>query len=440
MNNLPLKIVLAVVQLFSLLAVFLLAISQERKRRSGLPLILTPMIVITAAIGISSVAALSMDDYQYVEYSKLWFFQILGLMLGLLFSNTVLGRPSLDGSSPSRQIVLSRTLMSQLATCLFVAGFLSAVAFFAWKGIPLLRGNVEQGRVDLASPGTGYLRLMAYLTIPPALLSFALTPKRASILIALSLIIVLLLADRSPLMYLFIPLVFVSISRKVNIKFKFKRPGSLRPIVMGILIISIVVAVGTYRIFSQAEYLKFPEYSAAIQNRDVAAIALLSFEHYANVVANNAVLTKSLVDNGTIDFKYGASYLALFAPVLPGQHLTLDREIRLGSGKSFVGGGIPPTLMGEGYANFGYAGTVLECGFVVFLLEYWYRIVMSTYKGADRTLSAVVNAIYGYMVCWVCMSQVGGLEGASTFPFAGAVTLLIIWGLSAKGEYSRASW
>ena len=87
MNNLPLKIALAAVQLISLLALFALAISQERKRRSGLPLILTPMIVITAAIGISSVAALSMDDYQYVEYSKLWFFQILGFMLGLLFSN-----------------------------------------------------------------------------------------------------------------------------------------------------------------------------------------------------------------------------------------------------------------------------------------------------------------------------------------------------------------
>ena len=436
MNNLPLKIALAAVQLISLLALFALAISQERKRRSGLPLILTPMIVIVSAVGISSVAALSMDDYQYVEYSKLWFFQILGFMLGLLFSNSVLGRPSLDGSSPTRQIVLSKTLMSQLAMCLFVAGILSAVAFFAWKGIPLLRGNVEQGRVDASSPGTGYLRLMAYLTIPPALLSFALTPRRAKFLIALSLTIVLFLADRSPLLYLFIPLVFVSISRKI----KFKRPSSLKPIIMGILFMSVVVGVGTYRIFSQVEYLMFSEYSAAIQDKDVATIALLSFEHYANVVADNAVLTKSLIDNGTIDFKYGTSFLALFAPVLPGQHLTLDREIRLGSGKVFIGGGIPPTLMGEGYANFGYAGTVLECGFVVFLLEYWYRIVMSTHQSADRTLAAVVNAIYGYMVCWVCMSQVGGLEGASTFPFAGAVTLLIIWGLSARGEDSRASW
>ena len=178
-------------------------------------------------------------------------------------------------------------------------------------------------------------------------------------------------ANRSPLLYLFIPMVFVSISRKIKIK----RPSSLKPIIMGILSMSIVVGVGTYRIFSQIEYLMYPEYNAAIQNKDVAAIAVLSFEHYANVVANNAVLTKSLVDNGTIHFKYGASYLALFAPVLPGEHLTLENEIRLGSGKVFVGGGIPPTLMGEGYANFGYAGTILECGLVVFLLEYWYRIV-----------------------------------------------------------------
>jgi oligosaccharide repeat unit polymerase len=435
-NNLPLKIVLAAVQLVSLFGLFAIAVSQERKRRSGLPLILTPMIVIAVAVGVSSIAALSMDDYQYVEYSKLWFFQIFGLLLGMLFSNSVLGRSSPDRPSPSRQIVLSKTLMKQLAMCLFVAGFLSAVAFFAWKGIPLLSGNVEQSRVDLASAGTGYFRLMAYLTIPAALLSFALTPKIARILIPISLIIILFLADRSPLLYLFIPLVFVSISRKI----KFKRPSSLKPIIMGILFMSIVVGVGTYRAFTQSEFLLFPEYSAAIQSKDFGAIALFSFEHYANVVANNAVLTKSLIDSGTIDFKYGASYFSLFSPVLPGKHLTLDAEIKQASGKTFIGGGIPPTLMGEGYANFGYAGTIIECGFVVFLLEYWYGIVMSTYQSTDRTLSTVVNAIYGYMVCWGCMSQVAGLAGASVFPFAGAVTLLIIWGLSTRSEFNRAPW
>lgn len=428
MNNLPLKIVLAVVQFLSLLALFAIGVSREKKRRSGLPLILTPMIVIASAVGVSSIAALSMDDYLYAEYSKLWFFQILGFMLGLLFSNSALDRRSLDQPSPSRQLVLSKTLMSQISLCIFVAGVLSAIAFFAWKGVPLLSGNVEQGRVDLASAGTGSLRLMAYLTIPPALLSFALTPRRAKVYIALSLIVVLFLADRSPLLYLFVPLVFVSIARKIKIK----RPSSLKPIILGALFMLIIVGIGTYRIFTQMEFLLHPEYSAALQDKNVAAVALVSFEHYANVVADNAVLTKTLVDNGTIDFKYGASYLALFAPVLPWQQLTLDQEIRLGSGKVFIGGGIPPTLMGEGYANFGYIGTILECGFVVFLLEYWYRIVMSTYLGSDRTLAAVANAIYGYMVCWVCMSQVGGLAGASTFPLAGAITLIIIWGLTAR--------
>ena len=67
------------------------------------------------------------------------------------------------------------------------------MTFFAWKGIPLLSGNMEQGRVDASTPGTGYFRLMAYLTIPAALLSFALTPRRAMLYIAISLIAVLFL-------------------------------------------------------------------------------------------------------------------------------------------------------------------------------------------------------------------------------------------------------
>ena len=106
--NLPIKLVLGVAQLFSLIGLFVMAVSKEKKRKSGLPLILTPMIVIAVAVGVSSVAALSMDDFLYEEYSKLWFFQILGLMLGMFFSNSVLGRPSLDRPSPSRQIILAK--------------------------------------------------------------------------------------------------------------------------------------------------------------------------------------------------------------------------------------------------------------------------------------------------------------------------------------------
>jgi oligosaccharide repeat unit polymerase len=427
-NNLPLKIALAAMQLISLLALFAMGISQERKRRSGLPLILTPMILIAAAVAVTSVAAFSMEDDPYVEYSKLWFFQILGLMLGLLFSNLILGRPSLDRPSPSREIVLSKTLMSQLCASLFVVGCLCATAFFAWKGIPLLSGNVEQGRIDAASSGTGYLRLTAYLTILPAVLSFALSPKRGKYYIAISALLILFLANRSPLLYLFGPLVFVSISRKIKIK----RPSSLKPIIVATLCMLLIVGIGTYRIFSQIQFLMYPEYATAIQNKDVAAVALLSAEHYANVIASNAVLTKSLVDNGAIPRKYGASYFALFSPVLPGEHLTLDQEIKQASGKIFLGGGIPPTLMGEGYANFGYIGIILEGAFVVIFLEYWYRIVISTYKSEDRKLAAAVSAIYGYMSVWIFSSTGGGVAGASTFPLAGAITLTIIWALCAR--------
>jgi len=409
-------------QIFAVVLLLVTAIYRESSRKTRVPLLLRPGLVISLAMVVASIAVVSLTDEDFGSYATLWFSQIIGIFLGLLLSRALLYRPSAERI----QVVINQPLMARSADAIFAFGALLALAFFAWRGVPALQGNVEQGRVDAAIEGTGYLRLAAYLTIPSSLMLFALGRKHAWAFVGASFLIIIALANRSPLPYLFVPLLFVYIYRTA------KPIGSLRVIIYALVLGSAIVAFGTFRILGQADFENYQEYRQDIRDGNVLGVALTSFTHYAEVVADNAVLAKSLVDSGAMSVKYGTSYLILFITALPGEQLSLDREIKLLSGKTFIGGGTPPTLMGEGYVNFGYLGTILSGFFVTFLLEYWFRELLLTSRHSAPAAVTVAFVTYGYMVYWVIGSQVAGLIGASTFPMACAIVFLILWHSTTK--------
>ncbi|GIX52050.1 hypothetical protein ACU6VJ_04905 [Sphaerotilus sulfidivorans] len=387
----------------------------ESKNHDCLPISLRPGVVVAVSIGIASIAGGGLDPVDYNIYMSMWVLQVVGVIFGIFIRDFILiGFPQCDSGSDGGRVVAT-------SKAIFIFSVISGLIFFVWKGIPMLQSNIEQGRVDAAAEGTGYVRLFAYMSVPSGLALFALTKKWRKIYLILPCLIIAGMANRSPFLYVLSPIIFFYASKNI------KKMGNSKIVAAAIFLMTLIVSLGTYRVFSQEEFSSYDEYRVDIANGNVLGVAWTSFSHYARVVADNAVLTKNLVDRGYIDLQYGLSYLILFVTALPGEQLSLDREIKLQSGRDFVGGGTPPTLMGEGYVNFGYFGTFMSGIAIVLLLSYWYRGIYFAKKENNIGAENLSPIIYGYMACWVMMSQVSGFVGASTVPMAGAIVLFLIW-------------
>jgi oligosaccharide repeat unit polymerase len=330
----------------------------------------------------------------------------LGILIGL-----VLGL--------AKRSYSTRAVRVREANWLLIAASAAALIFFAKAGIPILQQNAEAARVTAASTGTGYFRLLAYMSIPAGLTGFiGTTGRRRLIYVAAPFIITVAVGNRSPLVYLIISIGVAAMARFHGQKMPAKVRGYF--ILSGLLVAGLIASLGAYRITSGSEFQNYQEYSANLAEDNYLGIAKTALFHYAETVPSNAVLVKRLVDNGDFKLHYGSSYLNLFTSALPGQQLTLDLQIKQVSGKSFVGGGIPPTAVGEGYANFGWIGVLLN-GIALGLAGAWVARLVR--------FSAIASApaawlLVGYMTAWCLMSQVSGFVGASTFPMAGFLVLL----------------
>lgn len=409
------------VQLATGLMLVVITASVQASKFETLPVLIRPASVVCAALIVGTWAASSLPDREYLEYLTLWVTQVFGAIVAM-----VLTQPSSGPGSPTVPKAVNRRGALKIAYAVIVASTLSALVFFAMQGIPVLGSDVEQGRVDAAAEGTGYLRLVAYLSIPASLALVALRARGGIMAVGLSTLIIIGMANRSPLLYLFAPLIFILFAQgRVRIT-------SLRIVAAGAILATLIVSIGTFRVFSQEEFANYDEYRVDIAAGNYIGVAATSLEHYAKVVTENAVLTKSMVDSGTIETQFGTTYLTLFISALPGEQLSLDRQIKEASGKDFVGGGTPPTMMGEGYVNFGLPGTFLSAFFAVAILVYWGRRLDQSIQARNTHNPGLTAAIYGFFVTWVALAQVAGFAGASTFPLAGSIVLFFIWKVSIR--------
>lgn len=380
-------------------------------RTEGISLLLRPAVAVSFASAGATIFGLGLEDQEFRAYQPLRYAETAGVLFGCLLASRLVSerdpRPARErGDTP--------------AMAVWVLGAAAASTFFLWKGVPILSGDIEGGRVAAASSGTGYLRLLAYLSIPAAIVLVATRRRGARWFVLASLVMVLALANRSPLIYLFMPLAFMAlVSNRQMTRARF---------VASVLVVSIgIISLGTYRIVSQVEFRNYAEYQQPLADGDYVQIAWVTVGHYARIVAQNAVLTKQLRDEGALNLKLGSSYLTPLSTALPGEQLSLDREIRLASGRAFVGGGIPPTLAGEGYVNFGYAGTFLVPAVLVLALTQIGATLSNALRRDPSSASARLQAAqYGYLLMLATGSQIGGVVGASTFPLTGFVLLGIL--------------
>jgi len=393
------------------------------RRYLELPLLLRPATPVAFAAVVASATAGSMPPTDYGDYLLLWSIQILGFVAGMFVP-----APKWDQHLQHRYI--ERSTLEKLAKWTFLLSVLSFLAFVGMKGVPILGSDIEQGRVDAAESGTGYLRLLAYMSGPSALCLVASRSSRRWAYVLTSAIIILALGNRSPLLYLFVPLIFYAwLGRSGSIT---KRFGNATVTVVVAVIAIGIVGIGTYRVVSQENFRSYSEYKADLAANDYLGVAQTVFEHYAGVVPENAILAKRLVDEGELEHKFGATYFTLFVTALPGEQMSLDREIKVASGKSFVGGGTPPTMMGEGYVNAGYVGTFIEAALVMWLVRLFATRALHSLSRDREPERTTYLLSYGYMLTWAATGQVAGLAGASTVPMAGLLAILVLTGFATK--------
>lgn len=390
------------------------AVATEWRVYDQIPWLARPSIAIAGSTVVASVAVGDLSTQDYSRYLVLWSVLVAGMIVGSVLT----GR---TGMPLEVQRVFDSRAVDTWSLAVMAVATVAAAYFFATQGVPALAGNVEQSRVDAAVEGTGYFRLLAYMAGPATVMLFATKHRMRFIALVLTILIITGMANRSPYLYLLVPLVFVVTTRSRL------RLSSGRIVGAAVMIGALIIGFGTFRVFSQEEFARYAEYRDAIATNDVVAVAITSLTNYAEVVPRNQVLTSKLVDTGSIPLQWGSTYGTLFISALPGEQLSLDRQIRNASGSTFVGGGTPPTLAGEGYVNFGLAGTFAAGVFVVSLLRYWARRYDRALAcSSDNALARGYAAVYGYMLCWVVGAPVAGLAGASTVPLAGAILIVIL--------------
>lgn len=401
----------------SVLTVVIAVLTDRRFRE--LPALMRPALPVCIAAIISAVYATGLSDDDYASYTSIWALQMLGFVLAMLIN-------PITTNNQLRSISITQSQIEKLAKILLALAVLCFLAFVGLKGIPALGNDVEQGRVDAASSGTGYIRLMAYMSVPSSLILVAVKARHRWIYVALTIVLILAMGNRSPLLYLLVPLIFLyPLARG-------KKPSSI-PLIAAIALIAIgIVGVGTYRVVSQESFRSYSEYRVELAQGDYLGVALTTFEHYAGVVPDNAVLAKSLIDSGKLNYQYGSTYFTLFITALPGEQPSLDRTIKQLSNKNFVGGGTPPTLMGEGYINAGYLGTLLGSAFVMWISRFF--AVRTCRRYSDTATERILRVSYGYVLTWATTCQVAGLTGASTVPLAGFLALSGLIFVASKNQ------
>lgn len=110
----------------------------------------------------------------------------------------------------------------------------------------------------------------------------------------------------------------------------------------------------------------------------------------------------------SVPFQYGYRYFMNFLVLLPGSQQDFTMWVKTALKQTFSGGGVTPTIIGEGYINFGLWGIVLEplvLGFIICILD-------KKFRKSDYCVPLVILILY------LCRSVSGGVAN---------IEIILIW-------------
>lgn len=248
-------------------------------------------------------------------------------------------------------------------------GILAGLIFFARAGnIPILAGNKELARVAaLSVGGNGYfLYLMTFSMYGMALYatySFS-RDKDRWFLFAIFAVVGLIMTGTGSRRYLLWLCLYLLISRhylaaRLSNKLMFIYAG------LGLLFINVF------------EMFRNPDSMTTV---DLATTFTYRFVLY---ISNLEKVITAFVSKGNLE--YGSTFFMDIITALPGKQLDYQSWLKEVTNLEFEGFGIPPTLMGDLYINFGYAGIVIGCVLFGYFVRKAYNRCILTHSGFYHT-------------------------------------------------------
>jgi oligosaccharide repeat unit polymerase len=316
--------------------------------------ILNSYFILVVALGPLVVAAFFSDLFEQGVYGYAMYL----IAIGYLGINTgfLLGRNFSKRNQSQRGFKhpLSNPVAQKFLCRFFLlVGFVGGVLFFARAGqIPILAENKEVARVDaLSISGNGYfLYLMTLLMVGVAFkavrvygFSYSNESSRVKAERALFLVATLVgvfLTGSGSRRYAIWTILYVLIIRHYYIS-----RLSFRSV--------FIVAVVAFSAVNLFEMFRNPFSDTTV---DFTTTSLFRFVIYAS---NFEKVLSSFV-NSDIHY-FGSTFFMDVLTMLPGKQVDYQSWLKEQAGLEFEGFGIPPTIIGDFYINFGEMGVVVLC-------------------------------------------------------------------------------
>lgn len=241
----------------------------------------------------------------------------------------------------------------------FLSCLASAIYFLRAGQIPLFAADKESARVAaLSISGNGYfLYIMTLGVVAPAfyyLPAVASSGKKAfknPVLIAITAILCCMLLFTGSRRYsIWLGIYLISMYHYLEAKVPIKK-----------LMFFAVIGVVFVNVF---EMIRNPDSDTTVDFMTTAGYRLIVY------ISNLEKVFTAFINHDPL---YGSTFFMDVATIMPGKQVDYQSWLKEIVGLEFEGFGIPPTIMGDMYINFGYPGVVVGCVLLGYLIKLVYR-------------------------------------------------------------------
>ncbi len=302
-------------------------------------------------------------------------------------------------------------------------------------GLPLFADAVEGGRVAMAEKGGGALRLGVYSLVVWGWFVWydafsgktlgRFTRFGGTLWVAILLI---LLANRAPLVHLFAVPVLMGLAWKGrgqgSATFTSRLPALLALAAMAWIGFGML---GAMRLLSDPTLRHYPEIAYYADGGHVFQLGMKIPADYLLTTARNYLQVFDIAPE-FYGFRYGGSYLDPLWTALPGKQYALAMQLKSVLGMQFKGGGVVPGVLGEAWINFGALGFVLVPALVSCVLVGLYRM-------HRRGKSPYWTLGYLFLLVHLGSNMQSGLMATSIFPvFVVGVLVVMRYAISIESD------
>lgn len=298
---------------------------------------------------------------------------------------------------------------------IFALGAAAMAAYWVKAGgVPILKADLENSRIE-ALTGSGVPFYLSMLMMPATWLALAKdsgASRRTQIL---------MLSAGSLLLFStgWRNTVFAFIVVAILIWYYTRGIRAAHVVAAGVIAVLGVIGVGLYRVYSSG-ITSYRTYQLLVSG-DVLGAITAYLQTYADAFGRNLAAVFQVVPT-TLPYQYGETLIWNFLALTPGHvREPFDFVLKNAAGQGFEGGGLPPTLIGEWFINFGWIGIVAGMAATGATVAVAHSRMITT----TRYSHFVVAIIVGYYAFVAVRGGIGNVLLTATW--LSLATLLTSW-------------